>query len=348
MFKTVFKTVFKNLRPIEGFFVETPERLIFDVKGLLHPPDRTVAYLRYYPCAKGARARNRVKYAKVYDLNERTAWLAAHYPQYLWYCDQWQMQVQAIPNTMVTPHDPRKKLQELQKTPEEELTASAKGARDLAQLLQSKVSDPSDVGVTGSILVGLENTESDYDLVVYGQANCRAIFAAMENLFASEPDLTRYIATDMPARYKARASGSGISLEIFSFHDLRKTHQGRFRNMDFFLRYVQYPEEAGVNFTTTRFAKMGAVSVTGVVEDANLALFTPCSYRVIVSSVEGTPTVNKQNITEIVSFRGRFCEQLLAGENFRGQGILERVETPDGSHYRLLLGNEPTDYLIKV
>ncbi len=339
-----------DLRPIEGFFIETPEHLIFDVKGLLHPPDRTVAYLRYYPCVQGTRARNRVKYAKVYDLNERAAWLAKNYRQYLWYCDQWQMEVQAVPNTMTTPYDPRKKLQELQQTPEDEISPSAKNARDLAQLLQSKAPDTSEVGVTGSILVGLENAESDYDLVVYGQVNCRSIFSAMDGLFASEPDLARYSDVDMPARYKWRAAGSGVPMEQFSFHDLRKTHQGRFRNQDFFLRYVQYPEEAGINFAATRFAKIGEVCITGEVEDASFALFTPCSYRISVTSVEGNIATleNKRYITEIVSFRGRFCEQLVMGEKFRGQGILERVETPDGSHYRLLLGNEPTNYLIKI
>ncbi len=340
----------RDLRPVEGFFVETPERLVFDVKGILQPPDRTVAYLRYYPCVDGTRARNRVKYAKVYDLNERASWLAKNYPQYLWYCDQWQMEVQAIPNALMTPHDPRKKLQEIQQTPDEALSIAAQNAQDLAQLLQSKVLDPLEIGVTGSILVGLDNAESDYDLVVYGRDNCKSLYSSMDGLLESDKGLIRYTNADMLARYKWRADGSGVSLEKFSFHDLRKTHQGRFRNMDFFIRYVQYPEEAGVNFAATRFIKVGNVRVTGTVEDANLALFTPCIYRVIISSVEGTNVslVDKQLITEIVSFRGRFCEQLRSYEEFRGQGILEQVDTPDGRHFRVLLGNQPTDYFVKV
>jgi predicted nucleotidyltransferase len=268
----------------------------------------------------------------------------------LWYCDQWQMELQAVPNTLATPHDPRKKLQEIQQMPDERLSTAAKNARDLAQLLQSKVPVPSEIGITGSILVGLENAESDYDLVIYGRDNCKSIYSSMDSLFASDKGLIRYTDADMPARYKWRAEGSGVSLEKFSVHDLRKTHQGRFHNMDFFLRYVQYPEEAGGNFATTRFSKVGKARVTGTVEDASLALFTPCTYRVTISSVEGNNTapVNKQLITEIVSFRGRFCEQLITGESFRGQGILERVDTLDGSHIRILLGNQPTDYLIKI
>ncbi len=340
----------RDLRPIEGFFVETPERLVFDVKGLLQPPDRTIAYLRYYPCVKGTRARNRVKYAKVYDLMERAAWLVKNYPQYLWYCDQWQMEVQAVPNNLATSCDPRKKLEALQLASEDDLSAIAKNARDLAQLLQSKAPDPSEIGVTGSILVGLENSESDYDLVVYGEANCRSIFSAMDKLFTGEPELARYTDVDMPARYKWRAEGSDVSLEKFSFHDLRKTHQGRFRNIDFFVRYVLFPEEEGGNFATTHFAKLGTVELEGTVQNADFALFTPCSYRVTVSSLKGnlSKPIDVKSITDLTSFRGRFCEQLLAGEDFRGRGILEQVQTPNEIHYRLLLGNQPTDYLIKI
>ncbi|OLS15556.1 MAG: DNA polymerase beta domain protein region [Promethearchaeota archaeon CR_4] len=340
----------RDLRPIEGFFVETPERLIFDVKGLLHPPNRTVAYLRYYPCMQGLRERNRVKYTKVYDLKERSSWLAANYPEYLWHCEQWQMEVQAVPSERITSYDPRRKLQELSRMPEDQISPAAKNARDLANLFQSRVPDPSEVGVTGSILVGLDAADSDYDLVVYGQSNCRSLFSTMDSLFSREKELMKYTFADMPARYQFRAAGSGVSIEQFSFHELRKTHQGRFRNMDFFLRYVQYPEEAGVDFASTRFSKLGPVQITGVVEDDSLALFTPCAYRVTVSSIDGhiPSQTNLQMITEIVSFRGRFCEQLAAGEYFRGQGILEQVETRNGMHYRFLLGNQPTDYLVKM
>ena len=42
---------------IEGDFVETIDSLIFDVKGFLHPPDRTIVYLRYVADPSGERQR---------------------------------------------------------------------------------------------------------------------------------------------------------------------------------------------------------------------------------------------------------------------------------------------------
>ena len=50
---------------------------------------------------------------------------------------------------------------------------------------------------------------------------------------------------------------------------------------------------------------------------------------------------------EVVSFRGRFCEQARKGEKIVAQGKIEQVTKEDGTtYYRLLIGNEPTDYLI--
>ncbi len=39
----------KHFSAVEGDFIETKDGIIFDVKGFLHPVDRTVAYIRYLP-----------------------------------------------------------------------------------------------------------------------------------------------------------------------------------------------------------------------------------------------------------------------------------------------------------
>ena len=43
------------IRPIEGYFIVTQNDHIFEIKGLLHPKDRLIAYLRYIPDAEGYR-----------------------------------------------------------------------------------------------------------------------------------------------------------------------------------------------------------------------------------------------------------------------------------------------------
>ncbi|MBI4757952.1 MAG: hypothetical protein HY783_02970, partial [Chloroflexi bacterium] len=57
------------------------------------------------------------------------------------------------------------------------------------------------------------------------------------------------------------------------------------------------------------------------------------------------PTVG--HLSEIVSFRGRFCEQAQAGDIVRALGTLEQVQARDGrTWYRLLLGNHPEDAML--
>ena len=53
-------------------------------------------------------------------------------------------------------------------------------------------------------------------------------------------------------------------------------------------------------------------------------------------------------LREIVSFRGRFCEQASNGEMVEAQGKIELVTNKKNGDefYRLILGNKPTDYMV--
>ena len=56
---------------------------------------------------------------------------------------------------------------------------------------------------------------------------------------------------------------------------------------------------------------------------------------------------NIEPLEEIVSFRGRFCEQARSGEVVIAEGKVERVQPEFNlEHYRLLLGNKPSDHMI--
>jgi predicted nucleotidyltransferase len=73
--------------------------------------------------------------------------------------------------------------------------------------------------------------------------------------------------------------------------------------------------------------------------------FTPCRYKISnVKFLEGTCA---ESVEEIVSFRGRFCEQAKNGETVVAQGKVERVQKlGEREHYRLLLGNKISDHMI--
>jgi predicted nucleotidyltransferase len=81
-----------------------------------------------------------------------------------------------------------------------------------------------------------------------------------------------------------------------------------------------------------------------VIYDSQM-IFTPCHYKIDdLKIVEGSTT---EPIQEIVSFRGRFCEQARNGETVMAQGKLEKVQRKGAQeYYRLLLGNKVSDYMI--
>ena len=72
-----------EIRAREGDLLETHEGLIFDVKGLVHPPKKIIAFLRYYPDTNGDRVRKGIRYKKIYSLKARYKFLETNYPQYL-------------------------------------------------------------------------------------------------------------------------------------------------------------------------------------------------------------------------------------------------------------------------
>ena len=55
---------------IEGDYLLTKNsRLYFDVKGIHHPDDRKISFIRFYPSKEGDRIKNCKMYKKIYALN---------------------------------------------------------------------------------------------------------------------------------------------------------------------------------------------------------------------------------------------------------------------------------------
>ena len=105
------------IKGIEGDYIETKkDGLIFDVKGIFHPKERKIAFIRFYPTPQGDRKKEGKKYAKIYDLKERYAFLKENYPKYLFFSKELDMELQGVKNedikTIYTQRDHFKELQE--------------------------------------------------------------------------------------------------------------------------------------------------------------------------------------------------------------------------------------------
>jgi predicted nucleotidyltransferase len=99
------------------------------------------------------------------------------------------------------------------------------------------------------------------------------------------------------------------------------------------------------NYGTVHYQTVGHAKIKASVTDDSQMIFTPCHYKIDnVEIVEG-PEV--ESIREIVSFRGRFCEQARNGEFVTAQGKIEGVKGEgEQEFYRVLLGNKVSDCMI--
>ncbi|TEU14225.1 MAG: hypothetical protein E3J21_16560 [Anaerolineales bacterium] len=338
------------MRPmIEGYYVKSIEGLLFAVKGLIHPPEVVVAYLRYAPDPDGERERDDIRYRRLYYFEEQEELLRERYPLYLFFDPVFGEQLQGIPKERIRlVYDPCLKLTDLrQREGLDELEAKAVEFADLL-VGRAKVLERS-MGVSGSILVGLHTPRSDVDIVVYGSEHCRAVHRVLRELLEEQgSEVRRLDEEEMRELYASRSQDTPMGFGDFARLEGRKVNQGRFRECEYFIRFVKAPAEVGESYGDRRYISLGQAEIEATVADASEAIFTPCTYKIEdvqwVGGQHGAPLPE-----EIVSFRGRFCEQAREGERVIAQGKLERVVAREREAYhRLLLGGRGDSMTVKV
>jgi len=342
----------KNFKGIEGDYIETKEdNLFFDVKGLFHPNDRKICYLRFYPHPKGDRIKKGVKFKKIYDLEERYSLLRAKYPEYIFFSKQLDLEVQGIKNQDIRKlYTPRDCLKSFEK--KDKLSNAEQYSKSLCELFIDKGGISQDlIGITGSIMVGLNKEDSDIDIIIYGTKNSLRFQEEIKNLFDESSKFRKYNIHEYKSHYNWRVGGSDIIFEDFIKSEQRKLHQGKFHGYDFFIRYIKSPEDWKGNFYDFKYTNYGRIKVKALITDSKDSLFTPCSYKIdrikILEKNLSSNEINLKDILEINSFRARFCEQAKEGETVTVEGKLEKVNYKKKlEYYRILLTDQTKDKML--
>jgi predicted nucleotidyltransferase len=139
-----------------------------------------------------------------------------------------------------------------------------------------------------------------------------------------------------------------MGFEDFARTESRKAFQGKFSKTDYFIRFVKNWDEIDEKYGDIQYRNIGSAKIKATIADASESIFTPCKYLLEKTVVIDGPRIPR--ITEIASFRGRFCEQAGNGETVIAQGKVERVTDmkQHQEHFRLLIGNKPSDYMVPV
>jgi len=331
----------------EGELIRTANHVIFDVKGLVHPPSRLIAFPRYIPSPEGTRRGKKGLYGKIYSLDERFQFLEQNMPDLIVHDPVFDEILCEVPVDMVVErYDPVERLRLLRAS--KMLKPLERKAVHLAEELKEAASIPwSSMGISGSILTGLYTLQSDVDPIVYGAENGHRAYEALKALLQDDvAGFKQYTREDLQALFDFRSKDTIMSFEDFAKVERRKAFQGMYEGIDFFIRFVKDWSQVTERYGDICYKNAGYAKITATIADDEEALFTPCTYRIENVTVE--EGANLDPIKRIVSFRGRFCEQAQRGEVITAQGKVEHVvDNRSGQmYYRVILGNQPADYMV--
>ncbi len=331
----------------EGDLIKHKSNVIFDVKGLVHPEGKIIAFPRYIPDPKGPRHTEDVSYGKVYSLAERFKFLTENLPHLIIFDEVLGETMCEVPiNEIIQHFQPQEKLAALRTGKPQNIFETK--ALQLATDLQQEADIPwSAIGISGSILAGLTTTTSDIDPLVYGEENCRKAYAAMQRMLKNgHTNFKPYTTEELKTLYDFRSKDTHMSFEDFQLVENRKAFQGMYQGTDYFVRFVKEWPELHEQYGDVYYSNAGYTKITAEVSDKTEALFTPCTYQLEKVKIVSGPKLSP--VKEVSSFRGRFCEQAEKGETITAQGKVELVTNKKSSsrYYRLILGGKPDDYMV--
>jgi uncharacterized protein len=313
-------------------FIETAEGLIFAVVERGLEDGKALCFLRYVLTPSG--------WEKV-ATEQANRLLQQQYPDYLHYSPVLDAHLHAVAvGRIINHHQPKQRLQQIMQASRHDIArdgvyaenlpgagsaiarngvyaASLAGAgvaaveRDLfklCELLEQHGLDLADAGVTGSILVGVQNPDSDIDLVCYGRDTfhlCRSITRKLIELGHLQ-DLDE---PDWEQSYERRSCD--LSFADYVWHERRKFNKAVINGRKFDLNFID--RDAGPK--TTVYQKRGMATLQCRVVDDTRAFDYPAEFK-----------IDHQQVGSIVSFTATYTGQALSGETVEVSGMLEQAE----------------------
>ncbi len=279
-------------------FIITHDDWLFAVADYCHT-EGVRSILRYVPDPQGKRGTHK-KYRKL-DFDEAFEFMKTSRPEW-------------VKDVHIVPWDCVKEIL----APNQKLPLVAKKNSKVGAIVRTLESiPPNKMGVTGSLLAGLENESSDIDFIVYGRAWFRArdIIARAKKEKNNITEISDEMWRDI---YKKRKPE--LSFDEFLVHELRKGNRGMVGDTYFDLLYVRDWEEIR---PCLRGQDIGFETIEAVVTNADFAFDSPAIYK-----------IQHPEISYVLSYTHTYAGQALVGERIEALGMVEVV----GKMKRLVVG----------
>jgi predicted nucleotidyltransferase len=278
-------------------FIETAEGLIFAVVAQGTEHGKVLCFLRYVKDDPG--------WKKV-ATEQANAFLEQYHPDYLHYSPILDAHLHAVAmNRIVKHHQPKQRLQQIMQ--ENQQDAIERDLFQLCDLLQQHGLDLTQIGITGSILVGVQKQSSDIDLVCYGRAvfhQCRAITREL----IEQGQLQDLNANDWQQSYERRSCD--LSFADYVWHEQRKTNKAVINGRKFDLNFIDELQR----FEVTSYQKCGAITLQCKVIDDTHAFDYPAEFK-----------IDHEQFDAIVCFTATYTGQAIKGETVEVSGMAEQT-----------------------
>lgn len=290
-------------------FLETEEGLVFAVVSHEIENQRAMCFLRYVPV-------NTKTTWKKLATEEANQYLYQHHPYYHYHAFLFDADLHGVPLNKIKKH-----------------LSTIEGLRNLLSLtkkdaLQQKLylltelfidnNIPLDqIGITGSLLLGTQNTQSDIDLVIYDKNVFHKLRQLIDKLIR-QGKLTSLNAEQWLQTYQRR--GCSLSLKEYIWHEQRKFNKAIFKGVKFDLSLVVEPMFKDSQY----FVKAERILFTTEIVSGDRAFHTPASYRLA-----------HKEIKELICATPTYAGQAFAGERVEISGILEKS---DNGQQRVIVG----------
>ncbi|MGR8942163.1 MAG: hypothetical protein ACU83P_11300, partial [Gammaproteobacteria bacterium] len=238
---------------------------------------------------------------------EANAFLRRHHPHYLHYSPVLDAYLHAVEvGRVARRHNPRQRLQQIMQSGSQDPVE--RDVLALAELLRQQGVDLERIGITGSVLVGVQKNASDIDLVCYGREafhHCRASVRALIEQNRLQ-DLS-----DSHWRESYRRRNCSLDFEAYVWHEKRKFNKALVNGRKFDLSLIEHQEPDN----TGAYQKLGPITLTCRIADDTRAFDYPAVYR-----------IEHQSIAAIVCFTATYTGQAGKGEWVEVSGMLEQNE----------------------
>ena len=288
-------------------FIETAEGLIFAVVEQGLEEGKVLCFLRYIKKGDG--------WVKV-ATEEANQFLKQQAAQYLFYSKKKAAQLHAVLLDDITMHhSPKQRLQAIlvKKIPdliEQDCIA-------LCQLLIKKGISIEVLGITGSLLIGVQKKSSDIDIVVYGRENFHRVRQLIKELIV-KGELETLKEDDWLASYQRRSCD--LNYQDYVWHEQRKYNKALINGRKFDLNLI-----VDVRADTANYEKQGCVLLQVEVNDASYAFDYPARFK-----------IKHDTINEIVCYTATYTGQAEQGEWVEVSGALE---VDSAGNHRILVGS---------